>query len=179
MCRSKHWDQIRSSEYGEPPIVSGSTSNAGLRKSGAEDSGASLAEMLPHPAADSLEPHETTTACRSIQSLGRLLLVHLHPHIQSGQHALSPSCATQTNHHGCPFLPAQGLRPRHSRHPIYEPVFRSIPDSYRCSRRPDRRERGCSQSPKLSSAAEMAHARVLPLLPCLYCGCPVHVLDSI
>lgn len=62
---------------------------------GAEDSGASLAEMLPHPAAESLEPHETTTACRSIQGRDRLLLVHLHPRIQSGQHALNPSCATQ------------------------------------------------------------------------------------
>lgn len=62
---------------------------------GAEDSGASLAEMLPHPAADSLEPHETTTACRSIRSLDRLLLVHLQHRTQSGHHALNPSCATQ------------------------------------------------------------------------------------
>lgn len=92
-------------------LVSGSTSNAGRANRGAEHSGASLAEMLPHPAADSLEPHETTTACRPIQSLGHLLLVHLQPRIQSGQHALIPSCATQINHHGCPFLPAQGLRP--------------------------------------------------------------------
>lgn len=77
----------------ELAIASGSTSTGPNR--GAEDSGASLAEMLPHPAADSLEPHETTTACRSTRSLDRLLLDHLQPRTQSGQHALNPSCATQ------------------------------------------------------------------------------------
>jgi hypothetical protein len=75
----------------------------GSANRGAEDSGASLAEMLPHPAADSLEPHKTTTACRSIRSLDRLLLVHLQPRIQSGQHALNLSCATQIHPTWVPF----------------------------------------------------------------------------
>lgn len=65
--------------------------------------GPRLLRCCPTSAADSLEPHETTTACRSIQSLGRLLLVHLQPHVQSGQYALNPSCATQIEPPWGPF----------------------------------------------------------------------------